>query len=83
MKSGNEMFNLGSEKMQVLLFKKMSIGTILTAFSLADFYGKLLAAGLDWIWLKHFVSSLNRLQRVKVYCLCVLHGRATITLRQM
>jgi len=75
-----------SFKPQVLLFtKKMSIGAIFAAFSLADLYGKGLAAGLglDWTWPMHFVSSLNRLQRVKVYCLCFLHGRSTITLRQM
>lgn len=32
-----------SFRLQVLLFKNMSIGTILTAFSLADLYGKGLA----------------------------------------
>lgn len=41
------MFNLSSEKMQILLFQ--TTGTILTAFLLADLYGKLLAAGLDRI----------------------------------
>ncbi len=80
LKRGYEMFNLSSEKMQILLFK--STGTVLTAFLLADLYGKLLAAGLDRIWLKHFVSSSIRSQRVKVYCLCVLHGGSAITLRQ-
>lgn len=39
-----------SFKLQVLLFKNMSIGTILTAFSLADLYGKGLADCLQgWI----------------------------------